>query len=115
MSAVSGGRVLVVDDDPQVLSLLRRILLVEGFEPDICEDGESALVKAQLEPPDLMVLDVMLPGLDGLEVCRRMRQMSEAPILMLMRFIYPVAGLIWGLVLYQAAEQGYLPLGASRE
>jgi two-component system, OmpR family, response regulator MprA len=83
MSNVSNGRVLVVDDDPQVLSLLRRILLVEGFEPDICEDGESALVKAQLEPPDLMVLDLMLPGLDGLEVCRRMRQMSQAPILML--------------------------------
>ena len=83
MSKGSNGRVLVVDDDPQVLSLLRRILLVEGFEPDICEDGESALVKAQLAPPDLMVLDLMLPGLDGLEVCRRMRQMSQAPILML--------------------------------
>ena len=83
MSKVSNGRVLVVDDDLQVLSLLRRILLVEGFEPDVCEDGESALVKAQLAPPDLMVLDLMLPGLDGLEVCRRMRQMSQAPILML--------------------------------
>ena len=83
MSKVSNGRVLVVDDDLQVLSLLRRILLVEGFEPDVYEDGESALVKAQLAPPDLMVLDLMLPGLDGLEVCRRMRQMSQAPILML--------------------------------
>jgi len=80
---VHKNRVLVVDDDPQVLSLLRRILLVEGFQPDTCEDGKSALVKAQLEPPDLMILDLMLPDEDGLEVCRRIRQFSRAPILML--------------------------------
>jgi len=80
---VQHNRVLVVDDDPQVLSLLRRILLVEGFQPDICEDGKTALLKAQLEPPDLMILDLMLPDEDGLEVCRRVRQFSRAPILML--------------------------------
>src|SRR5437763_14619362 len=83
MSKESAGRVLVVDDDPQVLSLLRRILLVEGFQPDICEDGKTALIKAQLEPPDLMILDLMLPDEDGLEVCRRVRQFSRAPLLIL--------------------------------
>jgi two-component system, OmpR family, response regulator MprA len=80
---MSKNRVLVVDDDPQVRSLLRRILIVEGFEPDACEDAETALVKAQLCPPDLLILDLMLPDLDGFELCRRVRQISKAPILML--------------------------------
>src|SRR5712691_6882160 len=75
--------VLVVDDDPNVVSLLRRILLLEGFQAEICSDGRSALARAAVEPSDLIILDWMLPDLDGLEVCKKLRLISQAPILML--------------------------------
>ena len=74
------ARVLVVDDDPAVLSGLRRAFALEGYE---VEDGESALAQAAARPPDLVVLDVMMPGLDGLTVCERLRAASAAPILLL--------------------------------
>jgi DNA-binding response OmpR family regulator len=78
------ARVLVVDDDPKILSLLRRGLSFEGYAVTSAEDGTGALVSARDEPPDLVVLDVMMPGLDGLEVCRRLRAGGEeVPILML--------------------------------
>lgn len=77
------SRVLVVDDDPAVLSGLRRTFVLEGYEVSVAEDGEAALDQAHDRPFDLIVLDVMLPGLDGLEVCRRLRELSPTPILML--------------------------------
>jgi two-component system response regulator MprA len=78
------ARVLVVDDDPKILSLLRRGLSFEGYQVTTAEDGLAALTVARDEPPDLVVLDVMMPGLDGLEVCRRLRAgAEEVPILML--------------------------------
>ena len=78
------ARVLVVDDDPKILSLLRRGLSFEGYTVTTAEDGPGALTAARDEPPDLVVLDVMMPGLDGLEVCRRLRAGGEEiPILML--------------------------------
>ena len=77
------GRVLLVDDDPAVLSGLRRAFTLEGYQVLAAEDGESALAQAEEQPPDLVVLDVMLPGLDGLTVCQRLRAASAAPILML--------------------------------
>jgi two-component system response regulator MprA len=78
------ARVLIVDDDPKILSLLRRGLSFEGYQVTTAEDGPGALTAARDQPPDLVVLDVMMPGLDGLEVCRRLRAGSEGvPILML--------------------------------
>jgi len=77
-------RVLVVDDDPKILSLLRRGLSFAGYVVDAAAAGEAALAAARDRPPDIVVLDVMLPGVDGLEVCRRLRLGAPSlPILML--------------------------------
>src|SRR5262245_55667303 len=75
--------ILVVDDDPKILSVLGRGLRFEGYEVLLAADGSEALRNARIEPPDLVVLDVMLPGMDGLEVCRRLRRGTNIPILML--------------------------------
>jgi len=84
MATTARARVLVVDDDPKILSLLRRGLSSEGYQVSTAKDGLGALTAARDELPDLVVLDVMLPGLDGLEVCRRLRAGDEdVPILML--------------------------------
>lgn len=75
---------LVVDDDPKIQSLMRRGLSFAGYAVDVAADGEAALAMARDNPPDIVVLDVMLPGLDGLEVCRRLRAGEpDLPILML--------------------------------
>ena len=66
-------RVLIVDDEPNIVLSLQFLLSREGYEIDIARDGESALEIAARTPPDLVVLDLMLPGLDGYEVCRRLR------------------------------------------
>jgi two-component system response regulator MprA len=76
-------RILVVDDDPEILSLLKRGLAYDGYEVDAAKDGAEALAKARDSEPDLVVLDVMMPGLDGIEVSKRLRQASQVPILML--------------------------------
>ena len=76
-------RILVVDDDARLAASLQRALAYEGHTVEVVADGPSALVAARDRPPDLVVLDVMLPGLDGVEVCRRLRQGSDVPILML--------------------------------
>jgi two-component system response regulator QseB len=75
--------ILLVDDDPNICSVVRRGLRFEGYAVRVAEDGPQALEIARTEPPDLVVLDVMLPGMDGLEVCRRLRRGTTAPILML--------------------------------
>lgn len=75
--------ILIVDDDPNICSVLRRGLRFEGYTVHVAEDGPQALEMARTEPPDLVVLDVMLPQMDGLEVCRRLRRGTAAPILML--------------------------------
>ena len=69
----SRPRVLIVDDEPNIVLSLQFLLSREGYEIDIARDGESALEIAARNPPDLVVLDLMLPGLDGYEVCRRLR------------------------------------------
>ncbi len=79
----SGSRVLVVDDDARLADSLRRALSYEGHSVEVAPDGPAALVAARERPPDLVVLDVMLPGIDGVEVCRRLRAGSDLPILML--------------------------------
>ena len=77
-------RILVVDDDPSVTSLLRRGFTYEGYEVYAAASGSKALVIAREKPPDLVVLDIMMPGMDGLDVCRRLREADPAlPILML--------------------------------
>jgi two-component system response regulator MprA len=76
-------RILVVDDDARLAASLRRALSYEGHAVEVATDGPSALVAARDRPPDLVVLDVMLPGIDGVEVCRRLRAGSDLPILML--------------------------------
>lgn len=76
-------RVLVVEDDATVSDVVVRYLEREGYEVESVPDGAAALDRAIAEPPDLVLLDVMLPGLDGLEVCRRLRAVSAVPIIML--------------------------------
>ena len=77
-------RILVVDDEPEVVSFLQRGLIYEGYTVDTAYDGQTALAIARDQPPDLVILDVMLPDIDGLEVCRRLRAASpDLPILML--------------------------------
>src|SRR6266700_3156219 len=78
-----GAHILVVDDDPLLASALRRPLAYEGFEVDVAASGEEALSRALDHVPDLVILDVLLPGIDGLEVCRRLRQAGDVPVLML--------------------------------
>ena len=77
-------RILVIDDEPEVMSLVQRGLVYAGYDVDTAFDAESGLVIARDRPPDLVVLDRMLPDLDGLEVCRRLRTASpDLPVLML--------------------------------
>jgi DNA-binding response OmpR family regulator len=76
-------RILVVDDDPEIVSFVKRGLAYEGYKVDTAADGSEALTKAREREPDLVVLDVMMPGIDGIEVAKRLRQGGEVPILML--------------------------------
>jgi two-component system, OmpR family, response regulator MprA len=77
-------RVLVVDDDPPLRRMLARTLVAEGFEVTVAPDGGAALVAAERSAPDVIVLDVAMPALDGLAVCRRLRGKGlPTPILML--------------------------------
>lgn len=77
------ARILVVDDDEDILKLVESILAAEGFEVHVARDGPAGLARAAELSPDVVVLDVMLPGADGLSVCRELRQGSRVPILML--------------------------------
>jgi DNA-binding response OmpR family regulator len=77
------SRVLVVDDDGNVRDVLRRYLEHAGYRVDLAADGEQALELAGRGLPDLVVLDLMLPGIDGLEVCRRLRSRGPVPVVML--------------------------------
>jgi two-component system response regulator MtrA len=80
---VSKGRVLVVDDDPALAEMLGIVLRTEGFEPSFVADGDRALAAFRTTKPDLVLLDVMLPGTDGIDVCRQIRAESGTPIVML--------------------------------
>jgi two-component system response regulator MprA len=75
-------RVLVVDDEPSVRDALERALRLEGYEVELAADGSEALYRLRTTAPDAMVLDVLMPGVDGIEVCRRVRAEGDAtPIL----------------------------------
>ena len=77
------GRIVVVDDDPTVADVVGRYLVRDGHTVECVHDGYEALRRVAEEPPDLVVLDLMLPGMDGLEVCRRLRARWPIPVVML--------------------------------
>ena len=74
---------LVVDDDPALAEMLGIVLRTEGFEPSFVADGDRALAAFRATKPDLVLLDLMLPGIDGIDVCRQIRSESGTPIVML--------------------------------
>lgn len=76
-------RILVIEDEPKISSLIKRGLIYEGHEVSVADNGEQGLELARESPPDLVILDVMLPGIDGFEVCRRLRTAGDVSILML--------------------------------
>ncbi len=77
------NKVLIVDDDSNICNLLRLYLEKEGFETATAEDGEKALELFESEKPDLILLDIMLPKLDGWQICREIRKTSQCPIIMI--------------------------------
>lgn len=92
--------IVVADDDPRQLRLVQRTLELEGFRVLTASDGSTALKMTEAEEPDLLVLDVMMPGLDGFELCRRVREFSSAGIIVLTAARLAeedkVSGLNWG-------------------
>ena len=76
-------RILIVEDEKEIAGYLRRGLAFEGFIAEVAVDGPNGINAARERPPDLVILDLMLPGMDGLEVCRRLRAGSDVPIIML--------------------------------
>jgi two-component system, OmpR family, response regulator MprA len=84
MSATGAGRLLVVDDEPAVRDALRRALVLEGYSVELAVDGQDALTTLAMKEPDAVILDVLMPGVDGLFVCRWLRARgSRIPVLML--------------------------------
>jgi two-component system KDP operon response regulator KdpE len=80
---MSGRRVLVCDDEPQIVRALRVVLREAGYQVVAASDGEEALDRAALHPPDAAIIDLVLPDIDGVEVCRRLREWTAAPIVVL--------------------------------
>ncbi len=77
------ARILVVDDDPALAEMMGIVLRADGYDVEFCADGSEAVAAFQNGRPDLVLLDVMLPGIDGVEVCARIRDESGVPIIML--------------------------------
>lgn len=76
-------KVLIVDDNEQITSILAEYAKKEGYVPNIATDGEEALQKFETEKPDILLLDVMMPKVDGFSVCRQIRKISNVPIIMI--------------------------------
>src|SRR6266704_3426065 len=76
-------KVLVIDDEDHILELAQLFLSREGYSIETVSDGAQAMARFNLAKPDLVVLDVMLPGLDGLTICKEIRKQSQVPIIML--------------------------------
>src|SRR6202171_6062686 len=83
MNSGEHRRVLIVDDEPQITRVLRTSLDAHGYDLRVANDGETALQIASDWPPDLMITDLSMPMMDGLELCRRFRMRSNAPIIVL--------------------------------
>ncbi|GMU43827.1 MAG: response regulator [Xanthomonadales bacterium] len=82
MSAIQGRRVLIVEDERKLAAVLRDYLVADGAEVDVLHHGDDALVALRQSQPDLVLLDLMLPGTDGLGICRDLRSYSTVPVIM---------------------------------
>ena len=80
---MSMGKILVADDDVNIADLLRLYLEKEGYTLTLANNGEEALEKFNMETPDIVLLDIMMPKLDGWQVCREIRKKSNCPIIMI--------------------------------
>src|SRR5947209_6788020 len=89
--------ILIVDDDSRVTSALRRTFAYEGYQVSTAMDGEGALAIARTKSPDLVILDLMLPGIDGLEVCRRLRTADDGIAVLMLTARDAVADRVAGL------------------
>ena len=74
--------VLVVDDDVRILRMIKRVLELEGYQASVASNGEAALEAFERDMPDLILLDIMMPDIDGYTVCKRIREFSQVPIIM---------------------------------
>lgn len=91
-------RILAVDDTPDNLFLIQALLEDDGYEVSLAEDGETALAQIEQSPPDLVLLDAMMPGMNGYEVTRRIRQNSQLPFIpILLITAYPRPSVVEGL------------------
>jgi len=79
----NGPSILVVDDDPSIRTLLRRMLTIEGYDVDEAADGATAVAKLHARLPDLVLLDIMMPGQDGLDLLEGLRRTSDVPVILL--------------------------------
>lgn len=91
------AHILIVDDDTRVTNALRRTLAYEGYSVSVAANGEGALAVARNKPPDLVILDLMLPGIDGLEVCRRLRAAGDGITVLMLTARDAVADRVAGL------------------
>ena len=83
MNAAIQPHILVIDDEPQILRALRTVLSAKRFRVSTASRGEEGLALAAAQPPDLIILDLSLPDMDGIEVCRQLRAWSQVPIIVL--------------------------------
>jgi DNA-binding response OmpR family regulator len=83
---VSLGRILIVDDDPRLLHIVAMYLNIEGYDVVTAENGEAGLKEIEAARPDLVILDIMMPGMDGIEACRRIRSNAETQNLPVVMF-----------------------------
>src|SRR5258706_16425788 len=91
------AHILIVDDDSRVTGALRRTLAYEGYQVSVAANGEAALATARTKSPDLVILDLMLPGMDGIEVCRRLRNAGDSIAVLMLTARDAVADRVAGL------------------
>ena len=97
MSRMETARILVVDDDEQIAAAVRRARVHEGYDVTVAHDGAAALESARTRLPDLVVLDLMLPGIDGIEVCRRLRAAGDDVAVLMLTARTEVSNRVEGL------------------